>query len=140
MPVSRGYGGYTPSYSPSYFSLYSPSALGSSYSYKTGRNTDAPNSRAASSQISGAVTGRSSATGTGTTGTGTGYSTGTSGYSTATGSRAGTPSRGSSFEPTSVSNPSTTASILAEADRRRELRNYVFNPVGKVNLKPNFCC
>ena len=87
---------------------------------------------------SGAVTGRSSATGTGTTGSG--YSAATSGYSTATGSRAGTPSRGSSFEPTSINNPSTTASILAEADRRRELRNYVFNPVGKVNLKPKFCC
>ena len=29
-------------------------------------------------------------------------------------------------------NNSTTASILAEADRRRELPNYVFNPVGKA--------
>ena len=48
-------------------------------------------------------------------------------------SRAGTPSRASStaFEPTNTNN-STTASILAEADRRRELRNYVFNPVGKA--------
>ena len=30
----------------------------------------------------------------------------------------------------SMNASSTTASILAEADRRRELRNYVFNPVG----------
>ena len=70
---------------------------------------------------SGASTGRSSTTGSNLTGSNLSGS----------GSRAGTPSRASSFDTTSANN-SNTASILAEADRRRELRNYVFNPVGKT--------
>jgi len=81
MPVSRGYGssGYTPSYSPSYFSLYSPN----SYSYRSGA---------------------------GTTG--------------GSGSRAGTPSRGSSSTTTDRS------SVLAESDRRRDIRNHAISPIG----------
>lgn len=75
MPVSRGYGGYTPTYSPSYYSLYSPSSY-SSY------------------RASGA----------------------------SSNSRASTPSR-------TLGATGSTSSVLAEADRRRENRNYGYSQV-----------